>query len=196
MVITTTSLTLVILALASSSEALTIPKRGPAPPPPTPAQPAAQETSRASTDYQIFNQGLGGFYAPAVTRSQSGSTTIWTSSGQRYNSIDSALQASCYSQMNTCANAANGVAPGPKAFSVGDCNGQQKNDCLSAASAAASAYTASAISASSSIASANYAAATSARSVSGDLQSFTGALGKISAPAVTGAYLQTSPPKS
>jgi hypothetical protein len=138
------------------------------------------DTTRQSGDYQKYNAGLGDIYAPSVTTNGQ----YWYSSSQQYNAISDALQGSCYWQANKCQEKAN--SQGNKPFAVSDCNGAQLQACLSQASAAGASYTTSAAAYSSSVASANYAAATQARAGGGDLQSFTGALGGIVAPAVTG----------
>nr|XP_019048097.1 hypothetical protein I302_01862 [Kwoniella bestiolae CBS 10118]OCF27027.1 hypothetical protein I302_01862 [Kwoniella bestiolae CBS 10118] len=86
-------------------------------------------TSSAGSNLQKFTGALGGFAAPPVT--QSGNR--YTTNGQTYNFLIDALNSSCYAQMNTCQNEANKT--GNKGdLTVGNCNGQQVQDCLKVAS--------------------------------------------------------------
>ncbi|WVQ99094.1 hypothetical protein IAU59_006226 [Kwoniella sp. CBS 9459] len=139
------------------------------------AAPTAAPTAVAAGNYQTFTGAAGGIAAPAVT--QSGSK--WVQSGSSYDSIYAALQQSCYAQASSCSSSS-------ASFDKNVCWGTQVNSCLSNAQTASDSYSSSAAAYSSSVASANFAAATQARNVSGDLQTFTGALGGIAAPAVTG----------
>jgi len=77
-------------ALGAILPAVTVPL-APAPAAPVP-------TTRVAGDFQTFNQGLGGVYAPAVTYANG----FWYQSGQRYNSIYDALVGSCNAQADTC----------------------------------------------------------------------------------------------
>ncbi|OCF56169.1 hypothetical protein L486_06110 [Kwoniella mangroviensis CBS 10435] len=138
---------------------------------------AAPTTAPSATagNYQTYTGAAGGIAAPAVTKSGD----KFVQSGTTYDDIAYALQQSCYAQASACSSSS-------ASFDKNVCWGTQVNECLSTASSAASSYSASAAAYSSSVASANFAAATMARTVSGDLQTFTGALGGIPAPAVTG----------
>ncbi|WVF71809.1 hypothetical protein IAT40_006617 [Kwoniella sp. CBS 6097] len=93
---------------------------------------AASTTSRASGDLQTYNSGLGGIFAPAVTKSGN----YWYSSGQQYNFLVEALDGSCYKQMDQCQLKANQQGNTP--FAVSDCNGWQIQACRSSGSGSAS----------------------------------------------------------
>ncbi|KAK8844834.1 hypothetical protein IAR55_006684 [Kwoniella newhampshirensis] len=87
---------------------------------------------------QTFTGALGGIPVPAV----SASGNKWTTGNQTYNFLIDALNASCYSQMNSCQLAANrGGNHGD--LTVSACEGQtdiqQIQACLAAASSASSA---------------------------------------------------------
>ncbi|WWC90941.1 uncharacterized protein L201_005879 [Kwoniella dendrophila CBS 6074] len=133
------------------------------------ASPTTAPTTVAAGNYQTFTQAAGGVVAPTVTRV---SDYKWVQSGTTYSDLYSALQQSCYAQASSCSSSS-------ASFDKNVCWNSQVSACLSNAQSASGTYT-------SSVASANFAAATQARTVSGDLQTFKGALGGIPAPAVTG----------
>lgn len=85
------------------------------------APPISSTTPTAPTagNLQTFRSALGGYAAPAVTKSGNS----WYIGEQRYNFLIDALNQSCYKQMDACQNAANAggnAAP----LTVANCNGQ------------------------------------------------------------------------
>ncbi|WRT63122.1 uncharacterized protein IL334_000025 [Kwoniella shivajii] len=90
----------------------------------------APASAVTGSNLQTFTGSLGGT-APAVT--QSGNK--YSTNGQTFNFLVDALNASCYVQMNDCQNAAN-KAGNKGDLTVGNCNGQQVQACLKAASSA------------------------------------------------------------
>lgn len=125
--------------------------------------------TRVSGDYQTFTGAAGGITAPAVTTT---GNNKWVQSGSTYDNMLNALQQSCYAQAGSC-------AASQLSFDKSVCWSAQVNSCLDNAKTTAASYTAS-------VSAANLAQATMARTVPNDAQTYTGALGKIPAPAVTG----------
>ncbi|KAI0916257.1 hypothetical protein AcV5_003247 [Taiwanofungus camphoratus] len=169
---------------------------------------AATATSSVSAasgaNLQTFTGALDGISAPAVT---AGGRGFEVENNDSFLNLAAALGRSCDVQHNQCADAANA---GGQSFTVGDCD-TQNTQCKAAESSATSSATgaaaassgaisvsatasaaavtssdaASSAAASSAAVTSSAAAATSSAASGQNLQTFTGALGGVSAPAVT-----------